>query len=164
MKPKDLLGWSSALCLAALAAQAQPANEVEQLKRQLQQMQENFEKVQREQRQQIDALTKKLEELSKQQTAEAEKKKLEEQLAAELTKNQPAPPSPAPPASTAWSPAQPLTLARAGSAYMNISFDALMDFGWSTASDPPAFLHLGEPDPITRAFSLRSEKPRLMGS
>src|ERR1043166_3487533 len=37
MKPKDLLGWSSALCLAALAAQAQPANEVEQLKRQLQQ-------------------------------------------------------------------------------------------------------------------------------
>jgi hypothetical protein len=164
MKPKDLLGWSSALCLAALAAQAQPANEVEQLKRQLQQMQENFEKVQREQRQQIDALTKKLEELSKQQTAEAEKKKLEEQLAAELAKNQPAPPSPAPPASTAWSPAQPLTLARAGSAYMNISFDALMDFGWSTASDPSAFLQLGDHDPIKRGFSLRNAEIALDGA
>src|ERR1044071_3996118 len=164
MKPKDLLGWSSALCLAALAAQAQPANEVEQLKRQLQQMQENFEKVQREQRQQIDALTKKLEELSKQQTAEAEKKKLEEQLAAELAKNQPAPPSPAPPASTALSPAQPLTLARAGSAYMNISFDALMDFGWSTASDPSAMLQLGDHDPIKRGFSLRNAEIALDGA
>ena len=77
MSLKYVLGWSSALCLSAMIAQAQATNEVEQLKRQLQQLQENFERVQREQRQQIEALTKKLDDLTKQQTAEAEKKKLE---------------------------------------------------------------------------------------
>ncbi len=141
-----------------LPLQAQATNEVEQLKKQLQQLQENFERVQREQRQQIEALTRKLEELTKQQATEAEKKKLEEQLAAELAKNQPAPAAapPAPAPSTAWSPTQPLTIARAGSAYMNISFDALMDFGWSTDSDPSRFLELGDHDPVNRGFSLRN--------
>src|SRR5438094_8139687 len=110
-----LLGWSSALCLTALAAQAQPTNELEQLKRQIQQMQESFEKVQREQRQQIDALTKKLDDLTKQQTAEAEKKKLEQELVTELSKNQPVTPAQTTtPPSTTWSPSQPLTVARAG--------------------------------------------------
>jgi len=42
---------------------------VEQLKQQLRQMQENFEKTQNEQRQQIEALTKKLDALTAQQTA-----------------------------------------------------------------------------------------------
>src|SRR6266568_5627071 len=93
MNLRRVLGWSSALCLSALAAQAQQTNELEQLKRQIQQMQESFEKVQREQRQQIDALTKKLDELTKQQAAEAEKKKLEQELATELAKNQPATPA-----------------------------------------------------------------------
>lgn len=67
MKLKFILGLSSALCLSAITAQAQETNEVEQLKQQLRQMQESFEKVQNEQRQQINALTQKLDELSKQQ-------------------------------------------------------------------------------------------------
>src|SRR5438874_9858664 len=121
-------------------------------------MQENFERAQREQHQQIEALTKKLEDLTKQQAAEAEKKKLDQELAAELQKNQPAPAAKptTPEPSAGWSPAQPLTIARAGSAYMNISFDALMDAGWSTASDPTAALQLGDHDPIKRGFSLRN--------
>src|SRR6267154_5494779 len=119
MDSRKLAGWFSAICLSALAAQAQQTNELEQLKRQIQQMQENFEKVQREQRQQIESLTKKLDDLTKQQTAEAEKKKLEQELAADLQKGQPAAPAqqPTPSASSTWSPAQPLTVARAGSAY-----------------------------------------------
>jgi len=166
MKLGNLLGWSSALCLSACVAQAQQTNEIEQLKKQLQQMQENFEKVQREQRQQIEALTKKLEELTKPQATETEKKKLEQELAAELQKNQPAPTAhpAAPPSVAAWSPAQPLTIARAGSAYMNISFDALMDFGWSTASDPSTFLQLGDHDPIKRGFSLRNAEIAVDGA
>src|SRR5690348_15223028 len=118
MNLRNVLGWFSAFCLSALAVQAQQTNELEQLKRQIQQMQDSFEKVQREQRQQIDALTKKLDDLTKQQTAEAEKKKLEQELATELSKNQPAPAAQAatPPSATTWSPAQPLTIARAGSA------------------------------------------------
>ena len=80
MKLKTILGLSSALCLCVTIAQAQETNEsastslqrdeVEQLKQQLRQMQVNFEKVENEQHQQIEALTKKLDELTSQrQTA-----------------------------------------------------------------------------------------------
>ncbi|PYJ05052.1 MAG: hypothetical protein DME25_09180 [Verrucomicrobia bacterium] len=149
MNSNKTLQISSTLCLSLLLAQAQETNEVEQLKRQLQQLQQQLERVQREQREQIEALSKKLEELTKAKAAEAEKKKLEEQLAAELQKNPPAPaPSPTPSPATAWSPAQPLTIARAGSAYMNISFDALMDVG----------------GPIKRGFSLRNAEIALDGA
>jgi hypothetical protein len=161
------LALVATLLLGAGGLGAQQANDVDQLKKQLQQMQENFERVQREQRQQIEGLTKKLEELTRQQAAEGEKRKLEQELAAELAKNQPAPS--APPSSTAmpaaaWSPTQPLTIARAGSAYMNISFDALMDAGWSTASDPSQALQLGDHDPINRGFSLRNAEMVLDGA
>src|SRR5436309_14790305 len=117
MRFRNLLGWSSALCLSATIAHAQETNEVQQLKQQLQQLKENFERSQREQRQQIEALTKKLDDMTKQQAAEADKKKLEQDLAAELQKNQPpaAPSAPVPVIAPSWSPAQPLTLARAGS-------------------------------------------------
>src|SRR5215470_4957200 len=63
---------------------AQDTNEINQLKQQLREMRENFERVQNEQRQQIESLTKKLEELTREKANEAEKKKLAEQLAAEL--------------------------------------------------------------------------------
>lgn len=146
--------------------EAQTTNEVEQLKQQLRQLQENFERAQREQRQQIEVLTRKLDDLTKQQAAEAEKKKLEQDLTAELQKNQPTtttsttPPAPSAP----WSPSQPITVARAGSSYMNISFDALMDFGWSTAEDPSKFLELGDHDPNSRGFSLVNAEMVLDGA
>src|SRR5262249_1557425 len=143
--------FSATIFLGAAQLRAQDSNQIEQLKQQLQQMQENFERVQREQRQQIEALTKKLDELTKQQTAEAEKKKLEQELATHLSTNQPPSSASAPPGialepSAGWSPAQPLTIARAGSAYMNLSFDALMDVGWSTEPDPSQMLELGDHD------------------
>jgi len=50
---------------------AQPGSEVEQLKRQLQQIQEAFARQQADQQKQIEALTQKLDALSKQQTAQA---------------------------------------------------------------------------------------------
>jgi hypothetical protein len=147
-------------------------NEVDQLKQQLRQLQENFERVQRQQREQIDALTKRLDEITNQQKADAEKKKLEQELSADLQKDQPAaapaqaPATARPGAATAaaWSPAQPLTLARAGSAYMNISFDTLLDAGWSTASDPSQALQLGDHDPIKRGFTLPNAEISLDGA
>lgn len=165
MKIKQALICASALGLSALMGSAQSTNEIEQLKRQLQQMQQTFERIQQEQRLQIDALTKKLDALTKQQAAEADKKKLEQELAASLATNQPAlPPATATVTSNSWSPASPLTIARAGSAYMNISFDALMDFGWSTASDPSTLLQLGDHDPIKRGFSLRNAEISVDGA
>jgi hypothetical protein len=163
---RRLIVLTMAVCLGSGGVRAQETNEVELLKKQLQQMQENFERVQREQRQQIDALTKKLDDFTRQQAAEAEKKKLEQELAAQLATNQPpsAPQAAAPSLSTPWSPAQPLTVARAGSAYMNLSFDALMDVGGSSASDPSKFLNLGDHDPISRGFSLRNAELVLDGA
>ena len=113
---------------------AQPTNEVEQLRQQLRELQANFERVQRQQQQQIEALTRKLDAVTQPQSAEAEKKKLEPELTTQLSTNAPPAPSAAAP-TVAWSPSQPLTVFRAGSAYMNLSFDALLDFGGSTASD-----------------------------
>ncbi len=141
-------------------------NEIGLLRKQLREMQENFDRVQREQRRQIEELTKKLDELTKQHAAEADRKKLEQELAADLAKNQPssAATSAASNAAPAWSASQPLPLGRAGSAYMNISFDALMDFGGSTASDPAAALQLGDHDPIKRGFTLPNAEIALDGA
>lgn len=72
MKNLRIVGMSvlvSALMTGTNALHAQETNEVEQLKQQLQQMQENFARQQAEQQKQIEALTKKLDELSQQQTA-----------------------------------------------------------------------------------------------
>ena len=63
-----------------------------------------------------------------------------------------------------WSPSQPIALGRAGSAYMNVSFDALADVGWSTASDPAARLQLGDHDPIQRGFSMRNAEIAVDGA
>src|SRR6202030_1108301 len=68
------------------------------------------------------------------------------------------------PAAPAWSPAAPLTIARAGSSYMNISFDTLMDAGGSSAHDPSAQLQLGDHDPIKRGFSLRNAEIAVDGA
>ncbi len=166
-----------------MTLQAQETNEVGQLKKQMQQMQENFEKVSRAQQQQIEALTKKLDEFTKSQAAEKkpaqpvsektpEQQKLEQELAAELAQssgtNAAIPNSKLTTQnsqlSSPWSPSQPITVARAGSAYMNISFDALMDAGWSSAADPSAQLQLGDHDPQRRGFSLRNAEIALDGA
>src|SRR6266571_3218061 len=108
------------VCLGLIAPMmhAQETNDVQQLKQQLQQLQENFEKVQREQKEQLDSVTRKLDDLLKEKAAAAEKLKLEQELAASMPTSPPAA-SPNTPAAS-WSAAQPLTVARAGSAYMNI--------------------------------------------
>jgi hypothetical protein len=130
-----------------------------------------------EDRQMIRSLTEKVNELMAEKQArttnaapppavtssEAEKKKLEEQLARELGQTETNPPA-ATQAKAAWSPAQPLTVARAGGSYMNISFDALMDAGGSTKSDPSAQLELGDHDPIKNGFSLRNAEISIDGA
>jgi len=169
MKPRDIWGVSSALCLGAAALQAQETNQVQQLRQQLQQLQENFEKTQQQYRQQFEALQRQIDALQPgRPAAPAEQKKLEEEIAAKLGPATTAPASPANPTPGAkaenWSPSQPITVMRAGSAYMNISFDALMDFGWSTASDPSKQLQLGDHDPAQRGFSLRNAEISLDGA
>src|SRR6266487_4166111 len=101
MKLEKVFGLSSVLCLSTMALPAQETNQVEQLRKQLQQLKENYEKSQQQQREEIDALKKQIDALGqKQTTAPAGESK-------------------------GWSPSQAITVGRAGSAYMNVSFDAL---------------------------------------
>jgi len=178
MKISKIIGLT--IYLGTLSIQAQQTQEVEQLKKQLQEIQTQFRKTQDEQQRQIEALTKKLEEFTKTKSPSEkviaektpEQLKLEAELASELSKpagtnaNAASPiVSQTPPISgVPWSPSQPITIARAGSAYMNISFDALMDAGGSTASDPSKQLELGDHDPQTRGFSLRNAEIALDGA
>src|SRR5437867_7646258 len=151
MKLNRVLGLSSVLCLGATPLAAQGTNNVEQLKKQLQELQDSFQKTQQQQRQQIEAL-----------------RKLIEALQQSGSTNRPAAAAGAPsagaPAAQPWSPSQPITLGRAGSAYMNSSFDALAYSGWSTVRDPSAQLQLGDHDPIQRGFSLRNAEIALDGA
>jgi hypothetical protein len=166
------------LCLGLVVpmVSAQETNEVEQLKQQLLQMQENFEKERNEDRKLIQSLSQKVDDLLRDKqtqvavtsappasatAADSEKAKLQAELAGELgpaTNQVSAPPT------RAWSPAEPLTIARAGSAYMNISFDALIDVGGSTQADPSSQLELGDHDPIKNGFSLRNAEIAVDGA
>jgi len=185
VRPRRSLTVAALFIGMTVLAQGQETNQLEKIERQLKEMQDNFEKQQREmkesferlihqQQEQIEALKKQLADTTNavaakpptNQSSDAEKKRLEQELAAQLGTNAAAsasqPSTPAP--TTTWSPTQPLTIARAGQAYMNISFDALMDAGWSTAHDPSEFLQLGDHDPISRGFSLRNAEIAVDGA
>jgi hypothetical protein len=177
MNVRKFAGWCALLCLGARLAIAQETNDVELLKRQLKEATDNFEKIIREQRQMIDSLNRRLDTMQAAMTnqqgnaggtntatagaAAAEKQRLEQQLANELGTNL-APSTATTP--SGFSPAAPITVARAGSSYMNISFDTLIDGGWSTSPDPSAQLELGDHDPIKRGFSLRNAEIALDGA
>ena len=162
MKILKMIGLSSALCLSAMTLQAQETNEVEQLKKQLQQMQDNFEKVHWEQQQQIEALTKKLDDFTKTQTAPAtaqkteEQKKLEAQLAAELSNDSATNAALADSAlKKPWSPSEPMRVFGSGSSYLNLSLDGLFAAGGSTSTDIPS-LEIGGHDPNQRGFTVQN--------
>jgi hypothetical protein len=70
--------------------------------------------------------------------------------------------APAAPPQT-WSPSQPITLVSGTRGYMNISFDGLMDFGWSTASHVTD-IERGDHDPLQRGFTLPNEEMFLDGA
>jgi hypothetical protein len=59
----------------------------------------------------------------------------------------------APSTTAAWSPEQPIRVLGSGQAYLNLSFDALADFGWSTTPDLEE-LQLGDHDPLQRGFTI----------
>jgi len=74
----------------------------------------------------------------------------------------PAPAPPPAPAMPSWSPAQPIPLLRAGTAYLNIGFDAMVNFGWSTAQTGE--IRTGHHAPFERGFSVRSVELALDGA
>jgi hypothetical protein len=76
----------------------------------------------------------------------------------------PAPAAPVPPAPTpAWSPTQPMTLVSGPRGYLNLSFDSLVDFGWSTTPHVTE-LERGDHDPLQRGFTLPNSEIFLDGA
>ncbi len=123
--------------------------ELEAMRKQLKQMQEQLEKQQKL----IDKLS-------------AEKQLPAPAAAAAATSPPSQPPSPAPAPEKArepWSPTQPITLLSGARGYLNLSFDALMDFGWSTTPDVTA-IERGDHDPLQRGFTLPNEEIFLDGA
>lgn len=158
-----IVSIASALLVSAPTSPAQSAGEVDKLKQQLQELQENFNRQQQLQQQQIEALTKKLNEVIQQSTAASDQKKLESQLALDLATNRPnAAASAAALAPAPWSPAQPLTVARSGASYLNLSFDALFAVGGSTAQNIEA-LEFGGHDPKQNGFTVQNLEMTLDG-
>ena len=168
MKQNGFLTWSSALCLSAITLAAQETNQVELLRRQLREATENFDQIVRQQRLVIESLTKKIDALDQKNPAKPPPIELSPppqpgtlSRPAAVAESAAVPPAVAP---SSWSPAQPMTVARAGASYLNLSFDALMDAGWSSASDPSRQLNLGHHDPLQRGFSLRNAEIALDGA
>jgi hypothetical protein len=148
-----------ALCLGTAALQAQETNEVEQLKHQLQQIQENFDRVVQEQRQQIEALTRQVNDLVKQQTAAAEKTSAPPASAATPTE----PATTSAPLSKPWSPGDPVRVGDGGT-YMDISMVATFAAGASTAKDIEGGTQLGGHDPNQNGFTVQGAEINLQGA
>src|SRR5439155_15066114 len=159
MKLKNLLGWSSALCLSASVLQAQETNDAEKLNKQLKQLQEKFEKQQREMRENFERMMR-----EQQAQIDALKKQLATQTNTAPAAAQPAASAPAqqpmttpvtaipgPDLARPWRPSDPIRLGGAQN-FINLAFDALVAAGASTPNDidgpvPGAKLELGGHDP-----------------
>ncbi len=162
---KCALILSLSLPISVLMAQeSKQFEELQQQVRKLQQMQENSEQTQLEQRRLIEALSRQLADLTQQKSSMTSTNA--NIVRSELSSNATNAATPAiPPVSApAWSATQPITIARAGSSYMNMSFDAVMAVGGSTAKDPSAYLELGDHDPSKNGFSLRNAEISLDGA
>ncbi len=127
MKLEIAFGLSSVLWLSAMPLAAQETNQVEQLKKQLQELKENFQKVQEQQRQHQPG----------------------------AVASPPAAPAGLSTATvTPWSPTAPIRIG-SGQNYINLSFDALMAAGATTANDIDK-LELGGHDPKQRGFTVQN--------
>jgi len=168
MKLKGSWVWSSALCLAVLTAPAQETNPLEKLHQQLERMQERFEQQQREMREsfekqlreqqaQIQALKQQLE-AAKSNAPPAAAPQPAAAPAGQPTvpPGTPVPGAPPPtPAPKPWSPTDPVRLFGGQRNYLNLSFDALVAGGTSTANDLDR-LELGGHDPRQRGFTVQN--------
>ncbi|MBI2572157.1 MAG: hypothetical protein HYV63_34535 [Candidatus Schekmanbacteria bacterium] len=65
------------------------------------------------------------------------------------------------PPAPAASPTSTISVGRIGSAYMNVSFDTLLDLGWSTSRGG---LNLGGHDPASRGFTMPNSELVLDGA
>lgn len=156
MNTKQILGWSSALCLGASALQAQETSEVETLKRQLKQATESFQKAIDEQRRVIDELNRKIDTIEKAKPAPTT-------AATAPAGDTKAVAGDVPGADKSWSVTDPMRVKR-GSAYLDIGLVGNVAIGGSTADDIEGGTQLGGHDPNQRGFTLQGLEMSLAGA
>src|SRR3989441_5545757 len=162
MKLRNLLGWSSALCLSAIIAQAQETNQAEKFEKQLKAIQEQFEKQQRETRESFEKMLR-----EQQAQIEALRKQVEvskTNVPPEITQQPlttPVTAIPAPDLSKPWSPAAPIRIGSAQN-YLNLSFDGLFAVGTSTAKEIEG-LETGGHDPKQRGVTVENIETTFEG-
>ena len=161
MPIKSFAGAACAVWLGAQVAAGQEVSEVESLKRQFKQLQEQFEKQLQSQRQQLDGLARQIEILqaAKPPAAPPAAATPPAAFVPSIT-----PPSASTPAVAAkpWSASEPLRLSR-GPAFIELSLDALLTAGGSTATDIDK-LQLGGHDPKQRGFTLQNLETVFTGA
>ncbi len=154
LRIRHLASGLMALVVMSLSAARAPAQTAEELQQELKAMKAQLEQLQQRMKKQ-EALINKL-----------SKEKKVPPVAAPVAEV-PVPTPPAPPSlvteatpavvgprpQEAWSPAAPIRLVSVGGAYMNVSFDVLVDAGWSTQQDVP-LIETGDHDPQQRGFTI----------
>jgi hypothetical protein len=161
MKMRNLVGWSSALCLGVSLAQAQETNDAanfERMFKQMQQKQEDLERMVREQKAEIEALKRRVE--VSQTNAVAASKVTPNSIASQQVTT-PVTEISAPDMAKPWTPASPIGFGSAQN-YINLSFDGLFTAGGSTAQDVEA-LEFGGHDPKQNGFTVQNLELTLEG-
>jgi len=155
MNVRNIIGWSSALWLSAISLQAQETNPLDPVQKQMKQMQENFERIIKEQQRQIESLGQQVKEMQKGMTniVPVEAKKTPEPLLPTTGQAEAMPPAGA--QTKPWSPSDSIRLAGGQQNFLNISFDALVAGGWSSAEDVES-LQPGGHDPKQRGFTVQN--------
>ena len=170
MKTKVILslGLAAGLAPGALSGQeTNPAAALQQLQGEFRQLQQNFERMQQQYRQQLEAIQKRMDLLQQSQTGGSSAAGMAPPAGA-LT---PAAASGANAAAaplepkTPWSPTAPITLFGGQKSYMNVSFDALMAAGGSTAKGGALdSLEFGGHDPKQNGFTAQNLEMVLDGA
>ena len=145
-----------------------PAVALQQLQGEFRQLQQNFERMQQQYRQQLEALQKRMDllQLTSGGAAPAPGTRPVTGAVAQAV----APPSTHPPAAPLepkqpWSPTAPIQLFGGQKSYMNVSFDALMAAGGSTAKGSALDqLEFGGHDPKQNGFTMQNLEMVLDGA
>ena len=140
--------WASALSLAVVRLSAQDTNGAEDLQRQLQQLREESQRTQQELQRRIESLERQIQSLPTNAISPATSAPRESAV------GEPKP---------AWSPDTPVRLLGSSRSYLNLSLDALIAAGGTTAENVED-LQLGGHDPRVNGFTLQNLELVLDGA
>ncbi|MGC9035079.1 MAG: hypothetical protein ACP5K7_04490 [Verrucomicrobiia bacterium] len=146
-----------------LKAQQPTSNEIEALKQQMLKLQQEFEQMQRQQLQQIQMLREKIEMLERSSGIESKQVSTNKEITTDWKKEIVSSQKPSEIQLQKWQPSAPIRLFGSGKNYIDLSLDALISAGSSTARDIEE-LQPGGHDPKQRGFTIQQLEMVLNGA